>query len=122
MRLVRPRTGFRMVLHREYRQSPVFKTFQRPVVKIVMGELNILIFKRFRLYAESVVLGSNLNFAGSNILYRMIGSPVSEFEFICMAAKSQAKHLVPQADSENRKRVVVFGNMVNEFLNRVHHI
>ena len=49
-----------------------------------------------------MVLGSNLNLTGQEILDRMIAAAVTEFEFIGFSSVRQRYNLMSQADSKHR--------------------
>ena len=49
-----------------------------------------------------MILRGDFHLAGSEVLYRLVGAAMTEFELEGLATQRQAHHLVPQADAEHR--------------------
>ena len=58
--------------------------------------------QRFGIDRESVILGSDFNLPGFQILDRMVGTAMAEFEFESLATEGLAENLVAEADAKNR--------------------
>ena len=78
-----------------------------------MGNFHFSRIQRLRVYAETVVLGSDFNFPCLQILNRLVCAAVAKFQFIGLGAVSQAQNLVPQADAEDRFLAQQFANRIN---------
>ena len=101
VRIVRPGRGFGMILHAEKRERAVAHALVGVVVQIHVRDLDVARRQRIGIDAETVILRGNLDFAGQQILHRMIRAVMPEFQFVGLAAKRQAAELVAQANAEN---------------------
>ena len=72
--------GLGVVLNREQGEFSVDQALQGPVVQVDMARFKVRILQRFHINAEPVVLRSDLNPAGLQILYRLVSTPVPELE------------------------------------------
>ena len=102
VRIVRTRRGFRVVLHAEDGVIPEAETFERLVVQIHMGNLNVTGGQRIRIDAKPMILRRNFHLVRQQILHRMIGSVVAKLELECFATECESAKLVPEANAENR--------------------
>ena len=68
-----------------------------------MGNFDCIRAKAIHIHGESVVLGGDLHLAGNQILDRLVGATVSEFQFVGTPAQSQTQNLVAQTDAEDRQ-------------------
>ena len=64
MRVVRAGGGFGVVLHAEERQRLVAQAFERLIVQIHMGQLDLVGVDGVGIDGEVVVVGGDLHFAG----------------------------------------------------------
>ena len=82
-----------------------------------MGDLHLLtgFDKGVRINNESMILGGDLNFSGSKILYGMVSAMVSELQFVGGAAKGQTEYLVAKTDPEDR-------HLAQKFLHAGHSV
>jgi len=55
-----------------------------------------------RIDSEPVILRRDSNFAGAQILDRLVRPAMAELQFECRATKSEAEHLMPETDAEDR--------------------
>lgn len=78
------------------------ESFQGAVVEIDVGYFNIMGRQTFSIDDESVVLGSDLNPAGRQILDRVIGAMVTEFQLFGFTPQRQSQNLVAETDSKDR--------------------
>ena len=62
--------------------------------------------KRGRVHGEPVILRGDFDPAGFQILDRLVGAAMAEFELEGLSAEGLAQNLVPQANPENRNAVV----------------
>src|SRR5438045_377481 len=90
-----------MILHAENWQIFMAHSFDRAVVQIDVCNFN-LFRQRSRINREAVILGGDRHFARTQILYRLIRATMSEFQFEGIAAKGEAEHLMPEANTEHR--------------------
>ena len=102
MGIVRPRRSLRMILHTEQRQVAVTQAFERLIIQINVRELDFGLRQRVGIDGEIVVMRGDLDFAGVELLDRMIAAVVSEFEFESFAAERDAGQLMPEADAKDR--------------------
>src|SRR5260370_34155512 len=86
------------------------QAFQRAVVQVDVGELDLALLQRIRVNREIVIVGGDLDLAGVELLHRMVSAVVSEFEFESLAAESNPDQLMSQADAENRLLAHQFAN------------
>src|SRR5689334_15036379 len=102
MTVARAGRGLRMVLHREHRlvlerEAAIGSVEQRHV------RLLDILRQRVLVHRESVVHRGDLDLAGGEILYRMIGAVVALMHLHCLAADRDAEHLMSEADAEGRR-------------------
>ena len=90
MRVVGAGAGFGVILHAEQRQIAVAQAFECLVVQVHVREFDFGLRQRVGIDGEVVVVGGDLDFAGVQLLHRMIAAVVSEFEFESFAAEGDA--------------------------------
>ena len=93
--------SFRMILHAEDRQLLVAHSLDRTVIQIDVRYLHIR-RKRVAVDGESVILRSDGHFARAQILYRLIGPAMAEFQFECRTAEREAENLMTKTNPEDR--------------------
>src|ERR1051326_8422620 len=103
MRVVRPRRGFRVILHAEERQRAVTQPFQGVVVQIDMGLDDLRFLERVWVYGEVMVVRGDLDLARLQLLYRMVAAVMAKLQLVRPPAQRQPDHLMAKADSENRR-------------------
>ena len=106
-----------MVLDRKGGKPGTGESFERIVIKIDVGQGDIFIFQRINVNAEAVILAGYFNPARFEIFYRMVRTPVSEFELVRFASQCKCQKLVAQADSEYRH----FAEQVLYRINRINN-
>src|SRR5208337_4560189 len=94
--------SFRVILDTEGGNLQVLHSFKRIVIQVYVRKLHRHVRERVRIYAEAVILCSDLDFACCEVFYGLICPTVSELEFECTAPERKSHHLVPQTDAENR--------------------
>ena len=99
--IVRAGGGFGVVLDAENRKPLVPHALESLVIEIDVAELDVA-GKRGRIDREAVVLGGDLDPAGSLVTHRVIGASMAELELEGLAAEGLAQKLVSQADAEDR--------------------
>ena len=57
-------------------------TFQTVIVEIDMGDFYCISRKTFFVDTKTVILGGDLHMAGGQIFYRLVTTPMTEFQFI----------------------------------------
>ena len=72
------------------------------VIEIDMGEFDFILIQRIEINAEPMILGGDFDPAGGQVLYRLIDTPMAEFQFIGFTAESEAHYLMSQANPEKR--------------------
>ncbi len=90
-----------MILHAEGRVPPVPHTFDRAVVEVDMGDLQV-VGQRLGMDGKTVVLGGDLHPPGGLVLHRLVGPAMAELELEGLRPSGQREKLVAQADAENR--------------------
>jgi len=93
--------SFGMVLHAEDRQFLVAHSLHRAVIQIDVRYFHIQ-RERLRVDGESVILRSDGHFAAAQILYRLVGAAMAEFQFECRAAEREAENLMAETNPEDR--------------------
>lgn len=58
------------------------EAFQSVVVEVDVGELDVFVFEGIEVDAEAVVLAGDLDLAGAEVFYGMVGAAVAKFQFI----------------------------------------
>ena len=93
--------GFGVVLDAEDRVGFVAHAFDRLVVEVDVGDFD---FGRERIGVdrEAVVLRSDGNLSGAEVLDRLVAAAVAEFQFEGAAAVGVGEELVAEADAEDR--------------------
>src|SRR5208337_231040 len=99
--IVRAGGGFGVVLNAENRKPLVAHALGSLVIEIDVAELDVA-GKRGRIDREAVVLGGDLDPAGSLVTHRVIGPAMAELELERLASEGLAHDLVSQADAKNR--------------------
>src|ERR1039458_1772243 len=99
---MRAGSRFRVVLHAEERECLVTQTFERLVVQINVGQLDLVRVDGVGIDGEIVVVRSDFNLACSVVLNRMVAAVVAEFELVSAPAEGEATELGAQTDSKNR--------------------
>ena len=92
-------------------------TFQAIVVEVDMGYLHITWRQAVDIDAKAVVLGGDFHMTGGQIFDRLVAAAMAEFQFVGCAAVSKAKHLMTEADAENRFLAEQCSDGVNDALN-----
>src|SRR5436305_443862 len=76
--------------------------FKRRVVQVHVRQFDFGLRQRVGIDGKVMVMRSDLDFAGVQLLNGMIAAVVSEFEFESFAAERNAGKLMSEADAENR--------------------
>ncbi len=90
-----------MVLNPEDGQPAVAEPFDRVIVQIDMGDLNFGA-KGIRVDGKAVILRGDFYPAGRKVLYGLISTPVTKFEFECFPPECPAQNLMAEANAEYR--------------------
>ena len=101
MRIMRPWSGFGVVLHTEQRQSLVAQAFERVVVQVHMRQLNFVGVDRLGIDGEVVVVCGDFDLSRTQLLHGMIATVVAELQLESLSAERDAGELMPQADAKN---------------------
>jgi len=72
VRIVRAGRRFRMILHAEQGQILVAHAFVGVVVQVDVRDFDVARRERFRIDAETVILGGDFHLAGEQIFHRVI--------------------------------------------------
>ena len=70
--------------------------FDRIVVEVQMRQLDLFVFERVHIHAEAVILAGDLDGAGVEILDRVVGAAMAEFELVGRTAEGQGQNLMAQ--------------------------
>src|SRR5258705_4597841 len=90
-----------MVLHGEHRLAGMAEPFDRAVIKVEMGHLDVG-RQRARIDGESVILRGDFHLARLELLDRMVRAAMAELQLERLSADGEAEDLVTQADAEGR--------------------
>ena len=80
----------------------MLKAFDRVVIQIHVGDVDLIEIQTFGIHSEPVVLSRDLNLIARHVQNGMIAAVVSEFQFVGPATQSDSENLVAQANSEYR--------------------
>src|SRR5215469_9848475 len=100
MAVLRARARLRMVLDRKHRLSDHPQSFIRVVEQREMGGFDPL-GQTLGVDDEAVVLASDLDLAGHEVLYRVIGAAMAPRHFAGGSTERQRQQLMTKADAEN---------------------
>src|SRR5574341_2056463 len=87
IRIVRPRSGFGVILHGKYRQAAVPHSLQTSVVQIEMRQLDFVLVQAVGGNRETVIVRSDLDAARTQIFHRLVAAAMAELEFVRAAAE-----------------------------------
>src|ERR1041385_685845 len=93
-----------MVLNAENRLRFVTHPFDGLIVQIDTINTDLR-WQRFRIDGEAVILRSDLDAAGGEILHRLIGAAMTELEFEGFPSQGLAEDLVAQTNRSEERRV-----------------
>ncbi len=102
MRVVWSRRGFRMILYAENGLTTVLKSLHGLIVQIDMRDGHFRISQRIGIYAESMILRSDLYSSRLPVQHRMVCAMMPEFQFVRFSAQRQPEQLMAQADTKYR--------------------
>jgi hypothetical protein len=69
-------------------QVSVPESFQGVVIEIDMSNFHIIFIQTGYINGKTMVLRSNLHLPGNQVFNRLIGSPMTKFQFECLAPQS----------------------------------
>src|SRR5213593_534457 len=113
--VVRPRRGLGVILHGEHGLLAVAHALGGAVVEIDVRLHQPGLLHGREVHREAMVLRSDLDAPGEEVLHWMIGAMVAELELVGVAAEGQAENLVAEADAEERR-------LADEPAHRLHEI
>jgi len=108
-----------VVLNAEQRQRLVAQAFERLVVQVNMGQLDLVGVDRVGIDGEVVVVGGDLHLAVGRVLYRVVAAVVAELQFVSTPAQSQPGKLMAEADSEDRHSTQELANGAHGVIDRL---
>ncbi len=79
------------------------------VVEIDVGDLHFRVFDGIHVHTETMVLGRDLDLAREEVLDRMVGAPVAEFQFVGFSSQGESQKLLARDRSRTR------GTFLQEF-------
>src|SRR2546425_11724775 len=88
-----------MILHAEHRTRAMAEALDGSVVQIEMRHLDVL-GQRRRVDGEAVVLRSDFDLPGLELLHRMIRAAMTEFQLERLAPHREAEDLMTEADAK----------------------
>src|SRR5215203_6440241 len=101
-RVMRPRSGLRMVLDGKNRKRFVTQTCYGVVVQVDVRDLD-LGRKRTGVNGKSMIVRSDLDLAGREVFDRLVSAAVPELEFVSFAAERRADQLMPETNTKDRR-------------------
>ena len=106
--------GFGVVLDREDRQPAMTKAFQRAVIQVDVSRLQVA-GQIVKPDGEAVVLRGDFHSGSALIEDGLVGPAMAELQFESLTSECQAQELMPQADAEDRRRILArqIGNGLN---------
>src|SRR5258708_23965774 len=102
MRVMRPGSGFRVILNAEQRQVPVPQSFQSRVIQIYVREFDFTVWQRVWIDGKIMVVRRDFNLAGGQLLDWMVSTMMSKLQLEGLATECDTGELMTQTDSENR--------------------
>ena len=94
--------GFGMILHAGYRQRRVTDALNRAVIERDVRDFDGQTLQGFGVDRVAVILRGDCDFAGLQIFDGLIGTAMTEFEFVSVRAHCQRDDLMAEAYPENR--------------------
>src|SRR2546421_4152818 len=91
-----------MVLHAENRKLLVAEPLISSVIQVDVGDFHRRRIEGLRIHREAMVLRSDLDIAGQQILDRMVCPPMAELQLEGPSAERQSEKLVAQTNAEDR--------------------
>src|SRR5262249_7436262 len=119
MRVMRTGRCFGVILHAEKRQRAVAQAFERVVVQIDVGQLDIALLERIGIDSEVVVVRGDLNLAALKAFHRMIAAVVPELQLVCPATECETDELMSQTNAEDRSLAHEATNVVTSVVDRL---
>ncbi len=91
----------------------MFHPFQGLIVQVDMGQFHVGVFHRLNVHGKTMILRGDLHPAGLQVFDRLVGPPVSEFEFKSGPAQGQSQDLMAQTDAEDGQHAQKILNRLN---------
>src|SRR5258708_5179056 len=101
VRIVRAGRSLGMVLDAEDGFAAMAEAFERVVIEIDVGEVDVVCVERLGVDREAVVVRGDFDASGGLVEDGMVAAAMSEFQFEGLAAEGEAEDLLAQADAEN---------------------
>ena len=79
----------------------MLQSFERVIVQVHVGQLDLAHLQRIRVDHEPVVLHRDFYFPGGEVHHRVIAAVVAEFQLEGPAPQGQSENLVPETDSKD---------------------
>ena len=93
--------GFGVVLDAEDGLAPVAETFERLVVQVDVGDVDVVRVERIGIDREAVVVRGDFDALGELVHHGMVGAAVAELQLVGLAAQREAEDLMAEADAED---------------------
>ena len=106
-----------MILHAKRGHVFAADAFDRLIVQIDVRDFNAL-RQRIGLQRKTVVLRSDLDATGVTIQHRLIGSAMSEFQFVDFAGQCESQQLMSETNPEHRLLAEQSANRVDRIIQR----
>ena len=104
IRVVRSRTGFRVVLHAEHRLMAVGHRRHRAVVEVQMGDVHLVLGKACGVERKPMVLAGDLHLASGAA--GMVESAMAVTKLERFTTEGQTEDLMAEANPEQRQRLL----------------
>lgn len=115
---MRTGAGFGVILDRKDREFPMAEAFQAFVIEVNVRDFYLFRIQTFRINCEAVVMRSDLDATGGEILDGLISAAMTEFQFIGSTTESESQHLMTETDPENRRRRYQQFHLADDFRDR----
>jgi hypothetical protein len=85
-----------MVLDGKGRQPAVADALHGVVVQVDVGHLDRIGIQTIHIHGKPMILGGDFHLAGDQVLDRLVGSPVAEFQLVCAPPRASPRIWLPK--------------------------
>src|SRR5207244_4168159 len=90
-----------VILHAKRWMVAVAEAFERLIVEIDVGNVDLVEVERIRIDCEAMIVRSNLDLLCDLVNHGVIGAAMTELEIISLASDREAQELMAEADAED---------------------
>ena len=116
--VMRPRGILRVILHAKKWMLLVLQPFQRLVIQINVGDLDLSLGKRINIHHKIMILGGDFDLPGLEVHDRLVIAVMPKLEFRGLPSERLSDHLMPEADPEHGPLAYKFSDRLHQILHR----